>query len=350
MRPAFLLRMHPLLLLATIELVSVHLLSTAPQHPDLATPDAKHVRQDQTVRLVVAIEAEIDGRRSLFADVARVDRGDGARTATPWPAGVPLTVDWFKVEPTAPWVDNEKGGFHWEEIPYAETPWPADPPVAMSRDADPTGTVLSGAKGLGTMAYRVAVSAGNRTLATPGREARYRGGLSPAVHRVFVRRDDTFLGQLTALFHTPYVWASAGDGPKHQAERGIGADCADFIAYGLRRTGRNIEYGSTYDVPAWGGNEPIASAATRGSDGRFLDAKGLPVPVGEAGVRPGDLLLFRRHVAALVEDRAPRGWLDANDVLIHTAWAPPAEESFAESARWTSPPFTVWRVADAPAD
>lgn len=342
--------MNALVLLATVELVSVHLLSTAPEHPDLATPEAKHVRQDQTVRLVVAIEAEIDGARALFADVERVDRGDGSRRATPWPAGLPIAVAWSKVEPTAPWVDNEKGGFHWEEIPYSETAWPSDRPAVLSRTADPTATVLPGPKGLGTMAFRVAISAGGRTLSTPGRESRYRGGLSPAVHRIFVRRDDTFLGQLTALFNTPYIWASAGDGAKHQAERGIGADCADFIAYGLRRTGRKIEYGSTWDVPRWGNDDPVASVATRGSDGRFLDAKGRAVPVGTAGVRPGDLLLFRRHVAALVEDRAPLGWLDANDLLIHTAWAPPAEESFERSARWTSPPFTVWRVEDARAD
>ncbi len=326
------------------KIVSVWLLSSTSGQLAHATPDAKRVRVDQRVTLFAVAR---DERGVLWSDASiapgtRVDLrdGKGRRAVKPW-SGEPLRVEWLKIEPTAEWLDNENGGFHWETIPYVETKIAAS---TLAIEADVAPTVLparrDGERALGTMHFQVKVEG----VSTPGAETRFRGGLATNVHRVSVRRDDTFLGFLTELFNTPYIWASAGDDPVHQAERGIGADCADFIAYGLRRTGKPIRYGSTYDVPAWGGKKTIASVAARDGSGRFVDANGNAIVVGERGVRRGDLLLFHRHVGAFVEDREPKGVLDANDVLIHTAWAPPAEESFESSARWTSPPFAIYRV------
>ena len=340
--------MHALLLSAAVKLVAVHLLSQT-AGASSATPDMKRTRVEQPVTLVVAIEATVDGQPAIFAGTKKVDFGDGAgaRAAKPWPAGVPLDVAWLKIEPTAGSADNAKGGFHWDVIPYAETPWArndgdnADP---LARTADVHTTVLADRGGLGTMAFAVRITAGGTVLATPGRESTWHGGLSTKVARVSYRRDDTFLGYLTELYNTPYIWASAGVGADHQAEHLIGSDCADFMCYGLRRTGRKIEYGYTGDVPAWGGKKSIASIATRGADGRFLDARGNVIPVGDGGVKPGDLLLFKGHVGAFLRDRDPIGVLDAGDFLVHTAWAPPSEDSFDDAKPWTQPPFTVWRV------
>ncbi len=349
--------MRPLLL--AVELVSVPLLSGDTRS---ATPDHKRVRQDTPVDLVVAVVAEDHGERLLLAGAERVDLGDGLglRAARPWPASEPIAIDWFKIEPTVGWVDNEAGGFHWANIPYAETPWPSDrsarrsssedpaPWLRLARRADVQTTILPDRGGLGTMAFKVRVTAGGRSRSTPGAESRFRGGLSPSVARVTVRRDDDFLGYLTELYNTPYVWASAGSDDTHQAERNVGSDCADFIAYGLRRAGRAISYGSTFDVPRWGGGRPIARIAAIDRDGRFLDDRGGLVRVGRDGVQPGDLLLFHRHVGAFSEDRPPRGVLDGGDLLMHTAWAPPVEETLFESRRFTAPPFTVWRVPESP--
>ena len=331
-------------LLAGIELVRVHLLSVAPD-AKAATPEAKFVRAGETVTLAVAVEARVDGTSVVYASVPRVDLGDGrSRAATPWPAGEAIEVAWFKVEPTVSHVDNETGGFHWATIEYAETPWPAATARTLSRSADVRATVLPDRGGLGTMAFKVAVTAGGRTLATTGNEVVYRGGLSPKVHRVTVRRDDSFLGYLTELYNTPYIWASAGSAGVHQADRQIGSDCADLMVYGMRRAGKRIDYGSTYDVPRWGGKKPIARIAAKAPDGRFVDDAGHAIRIGDGALQPGDLLLFHRHVGAFSADREPLGVLDENDLLLHTAWAPPAEESFSESRRWTSPPFTVYRV------
>lgn len=340
--------------LFVLHLVAVHLLSQAsaadpprPGAPSAATPEAKRARADHPVRLVAALEGIEDGRSVVFADVPRVDFGDGAgvRAAIPFPAGEPLVVRWWKVEPAQTTADNEKGGFHWDPIAYRETEWLAENARTLSRDADVHTTILPDRGGLGTMAFKVEVRAAGTTLASPGRESTFRGGLSADVARVSYRRDDTFLGYLTELYNTPYIWASAGRGAEHQAERQIGADCADFICYGLRRAGGTMEYGFTGDVPRWGGGTPLFSIARAGADGRFLDARGHAIPVGGAkGMRPGDLLLFRGHVGAFARDRAPIGVLDVGDEIVHTAWAPPTEESFSSAAIWTPPPFTVWRV------
>lgn len=340
--------MNPALpMIAAMQLVSVHLVSTAPG-VDAATANAKFVRAGEAVTLAVAIEAKPadGGAATLYAPVPRVDLGDGRgpRRAEPWPAREPLEVAWFKVEATAPYVDNETGGFHWAAIPYTETAWKAEGKATLSRAADVRATVFPDRGGLGTMAFKVAVTHAGRTLATPGKEIVYRGGLSAKVHRVTVRKDDTFLGYLTELYNTPYIWASAGSKGVHQADRSIGSDCADLMVYGMRRAGKDIDYGSTFDVPRWGGKKSIASIARRRADGRFVDADGNAIRIGDGGVKPGDLVLFHRHVGAFSVDREPLGVLDANDLLLHTAWAPPAEETFEQSKQWTSPPFTVWRV------
>lgn len=340
--------MHPAIpFLAALQLVNVHLVSKGPDD-DAATAKPKFARAGEEVVLVVALEAKDGARTNLYAPIAKVDVGDGrgVRSAQPWPSGEPIEVAWLKVEATAPYVDNAAGGFHWAEIPYAETPWKAESTAELSRIADVRATVFPDRGGLGTMAFRVRVTHAGKTLATHGIEPRYRGGLSPKVHRVTVRKDDTFLGYLTELYNTPYIWASAGSKGIHQADRNIGSDCADLMVYGMRRAGKDIDYGSTYDVPRWGGKKAVASIARKAEDGRFVDANGNAIRVGvEGGVKPGDLVLFHRHVGAFSVDREPLGVLDENDLLIHTAWAPPAEESFEESKRWTSPPFTVWRVS-----
>src|SRR5579859_1081134 len=330
-----------------VTLVSVHLLS---QGPGDRLPDTrpKRARIDQTVTLFVAFQTS-DGR--LYSDAPRVDLGAGPRAAEPW-RGKGLEVGWFKVEPTGQAYDNEKGGFHWDPVDYAETGWPENreltcaafpQAVTLSRVADAHPTRLPDHQGLGTMHYKVRLTLEGKTLATPGMESRFRGGLSEEVTRVSFRRSDDFLGYLTENFGTPYIWASAGEGAMHQTERNVGGDCADFIAYGLRRAGLSIPYGSTYDVPRWGGGRPIARVARRGEDGVFLDDKDEPI----SGIKPGDLLLFHRHVAAFLEHRLPSGVLDASDRIIHTAWAAPDEQTFDEAATWTQPPFEVYRAPSA---
>ena len=242
-----------------------------------------------------------------------------------------IQLRWYKVEPTGDSYNNTAGGFHWDVIEYREHPLgPWGKKYQMPADAHPVGYPDTH-DGLGTMAFKVAVKIGDKVYSSPGKESIFRGGLSDKVIRVAFRRDDTFLGYLTELFNTPYIWGSAGHPPKkHQAERLIGSDCADFVVYGVRRTGKNVPYRGSWHLPL--SAETIVKADRIDSNGRYIQKNGKTIPIGKNGVHPGDLLLFPGHVGALVEDRKPQGVLDINDVMIHTFWAPPTEEPISKTA------------------
>jgi hypothetical protein len=184
------------------------------------------------------------------------------------------------------------------------------------------------------MRYQLSVRQGDRTLATPGvdtRRGRGSGGLSDDVHRVSLRADDSFLGMLGEMYGQPYIWASAGGTDRtHQSERLEGSDCADLMVYGARRTGLAIPYGWT------GSLEKHARVLGKGAlagDGIYRDARGKPV----AFTRPGDLVLFPRHVGALVEDRGTPGVLDTADVMMHTLFDSPKAQPIADSGYANNP-------------
>jgi hypothetical protein len=172
------------------------------------------------------------------------------------------------------------------------------------------------------------VTQGEHTIASAGPDARRgrgSGGLTDDVMRVSIRRDDTYLGYLTEMYGQPYIWASAGmTDASHQSEHLEGSDCADFIVYGARRAGKKLAY-------TWTGGLPqitsLLGAGTRGDDGVYRDAKGEPVPF----TKPGDLILFPRHVGALVEDRGTIGVLDDHDIMMHTLFDSPKEQPIADS-------------------
>jgi len=291
-------------------------------------PSEKLVRSGTEVRLHAAIRAG----NELISDVPRVvlkPGGPPEASRAPAPRDGPLRVRWFRVEVAGGSYQNTDPSFHWAEIDYRDVSVPGCDD-RLSCAADVRATILGDRGGLGTGAFRVEVSLGDRTGSSPGAERRYRGGLTEDIARVTVRRDDTYLGRLTELFNTPYIWGSAGEPARlHQAERRIGSDCADFVAYGMRRLGHDVPYTSTWQIERHA--RRLFASAGPGDDGLYRTTDGKPIPVGEGGVHPGDLLLFPRHVGAFVRDEAPLGVLSTSDVLIHTCWAPPVEQSLADS-------------------
>ncbi len=71
----------------------------------------------------------------------------------------------------------------------------------------------------------------------------------------------------------------------------------------------------------------LLAAGVRGADGVYRDAHGQPI----AFTRPGDLLLFPRHVGALALDRGTIGVLDDQDLVMHTLFDSPKEQPIAET-------------------
>jgi hypothetical protein len=262
--------------------------------------------------------------------------------------GKAKTVRWSKLEPVVDSVDNTTPKFHFEPISYRATSiescddrldCPAD--VTPSRLAVPPELA-----GTGNMAFQVKVTTeSGDTLATPGLEARDVGGLAPSIHRVAIRRDDTYLGYLSELNGSPFIFGSAGPDGRNQTDRLLGADCADLAVYGRRRLGKGAQYTSTYHFDEQA--PELVKATGLDGDGRATDKQGRVIVFGAKGVKPGDVLHFpgSRHVAVLFEDRPPLGVLDGNDVMLHTCWGPPKLEAIG-SAECASLPWRVLRWKD----
>lgn len=295
----------------------------------LADDSAKRVRRAQPVRLFALVAADVAGQRRWFSDAPKV-RLDGKMLEVRPLAELPrATLRWYRVEPAVATMSNtESGGFRFEPVPYVRTVIEgADGRGSLGADVRPTLTPDHGG-GVGTMRYAVELVRDGATVASPGVEARRgrgSGGLLDTVHRVSLRRDDTYLGYLTEMFGQPYIWASAGTTTRtHQSERLEGSDCADFIIYGIRRMGKPLEY-------TWSGGLPsvtkLLSRGERGSDGIYRDATGKPLPFPAIG----DIILFPRHVGALTQDRGQPGILDDQDLMMHTLFDSPKEQAIADS-------------------
>ncbi len=297
--------------------------------PAIADDKPKQARKDQAVRLYALISAQVGGARRWYSDAPQV-RLDGKLLPTLPLADLPqAALRWYRVEPTVATMSNtESGSFRFEPVPYQRTLIEGSAGRAsLLADVRPTLTPDHGG-GVGTMRYAIELSRGGARLTSPGAEARRgrgSGGLLDTVHRVSIRRDDTYLGYLTEMFGQPYIWASAGTTPRaHQSERLEGSDCADFIIYGARRMGKALEY-------TWSGGLPsvtrLLARGERGDDGLYRDASGKPLPFPAVG----DIILFPRHVGALSVDRGRIGLLDDQDLMLHTLFDSPKEQAIADS-------------------
>lgn len=294
-----------------------------------ATDQPTYARTGEPVTLFAVLDVQQAGKLSVYSDAPALRLGTREVTVQSISAAPLVELRWNKLEPAAANLSNGDGDtFHFAAIDYRATPIEtAGGKPAIAADVHPTLTPDHG-DGVGTMRYQLVALQGDRVIASPGLEARRgkaSGGLTDAVMRVSIRRDDTYLGFLTEMYNQPYIWASAGitDGT-HQSERLEGSDCADFIVYGARRMGAKIGYTYTGALPRV---TRLLAAGKRGDDGVYRDAHGQPL----AFTRPGDLLLFPRHVGALAADRGTLGVLDDQDLMMHTLFDSPKEQALADT-------------------
>lgn len=249
------------------------------------------------------------------------------------------TWRWYRLEPTSRALDNTQPRFHYAEVAYAEselTHCREQPRCDV--DARPTHLPeVQGLEGLGTMAFQArALLPDGRVVQSAGLSSRERGGLSRKVFRIAVRRDDSYLGHLTEMLNTPYIFGSDGPPGSHQADLLIGSDCADLVVYAARRKGHALPYVSTWTLADH--IPEIGRATGRAMGGVYLGTR-------PDGVRAGDVLLFpnSRHTGVLWEDLPPVGVLDEGDLMFHTCWAPPTVEALGTS-RCASLPIRILRL------
>ena len=244
------------------------------------------------------------------------------------PAANGATSDFYSNVSTEPTTFGRWLGYdhidYWERVivPWSET---ARIPAEIT-SGEPTAPEPAH---LGTQRFKVEVELGGVHLASTGAEATDTFGATRAVHRVSIRKDDSFLGWLSAYLLVPEVFGSAGGGRDHQTERFTGADCADVMVGAARRMGRQLAYTNVAGLPSY---TKVVAPATE------LDDHGVPAHA-ITGIAAGDLIRIDYggalrhhtprafdHVAALWEDRSdphgpfhggPDGQLDGFDLVIH---------------------------------
>ncbi|MEO8699246.1 MAG: hypothetical protein ABI867_04355 [Kofleriaceae bacterium] len=297
----------------------------------IASDRPAYARIDQRVTLYAALVVDRDGKRSVYSDAKSLRLAGKTITPTPIAKLPAIELRWNRIEPAAASMSNgdTPADFTFAPIDYRATPIDgAAGRAAIAADVRPT-LIPDHGQGLGTMRYQIVALQGERVVASAGPEARRgkgSGGVTDAVLRVSIRRDDTYLGYLTEMYGQPYIWASAGiTDTGHQSEHLEGSDCADFIIYGKRRSGTRLAYTWTGGLP---GYTTLLAAGDRASDGVYRDRKGQPLPFTQAG----DLVLFPRHVGVLAVDRGTPGVLDDQDLMMHTLFDTPKEQAIGETS------------------
>lgn len=165
---------------------------------------------------------------------------------------------------------------------------------------------------------------GGRTLRTPDGSRVDRFGLRPEVLRVSFREGDDFVGWLATYFGVPNVFGSSGPGRDHQAERYVGADCADVLVGARRAMGGALPYVSVAGIGSVA--RPVSEVLRQRRDGS-LDRplawgrdvqRGDLVAIDYVEEDDGDPELPRAwdHIGALVGDDGD-GVLDGDDRLRH---------------------------------
>lgn len=313
--------MYCLLLFAAASVQTVEIAASVDNGPAIDKPS--YARTGQHVRLYAVVRTG----KKIFSDAPSLVL-DGKKVR-PEPLPEDAKILWKRIEPAKATMSNTaSGSFRFEPIEYATTTIESTAHW-ITADVRPTLTPDHG-DGVGTMRYQVVVD----DVASPGisaKRGRGAGGLSDAVMRVSIRRDDTFLGFLTEMYGQPYIWASAGTSDKvHQSERLEGSDCADLMVYAARRMGKRVAY-------TWTGGLPqvtkLLGRGWRDEAGIYRTADGKPVPF----TQPGDLVLFTRHVGALAVDKGTIGVLDDKDIIIHTLFDSPKEQPIGETGYADTP-------------
>ncbi|MEQ9498513.1 MAG: hypothetical protein RIT81_16680 [Deltaproteobacteria bacterium] len=302
--------------------------------------EAKDVfaKASQEVTLHAAVVARRGRRCTLYTNAPKPKTR--CRVA-PLPEDV--RTRWSKIEPTKPWYNNvPAGGFKVAPIAYASRTI-AETTPSIRADYAPLQRRGIGVGGTMRYAVRVTLADGSEhTSAAP--DGAYDGGVPAAkdARRVTWRRSDDYLGYLTELGNVPYVFGSANIGrERHQAERGVGVDCADLMVYGLRRLGHDVPYVSSRTMGPHSRAVVGPVEARRGKV--YVDADGEPIAVGEGGLRPGDWIIFDGHVGAFYADAGTKGVFDADDWMIHTAWAEVAIQRM-DDTHYGRQPFSVRRA------
>ena len=121
-----------------------------------------------------------------------------------------------------------------------------------------------------------------------------------------------FRAAVTEQFGLPYLFGSGelSEASNTGPETNLGADCANFVVYALRRQGQRIPWSDPKRLRQH--LDFIARSATPGTP-----------RITAEDLQRGTIVHLGTHVAAVIEDRNPIGILDENDLVAHQLPAAP---------------------------
>lgn len=256
-----------------------------------ASGTALFMRVGEERKLAIVI---VDGMRCFASPPVQI----GGRPCEPLPSNVQASLRWFEARPEARDYDNLAScspfalthGCH-APIAYSLEPVPALSGEALVAVGDRPELRMLGTHRVGATAMWHGAPLGSAPDLADGVVTD-----EAAMHflQVVVRRDDSYVGYVTELLGTPFVYSPAIlENGRHQTDERLGADCAALAVYGRRRMGDAVYYVAPPGLRTYA--EPV-----RGP------------------VREGDILHFGYQTAVLSVDRPPLGELDPTDLVIHT--------------------------------
>jgi hypothetical protein len=300
---------------------------------------AVDARRGESVDAYLVVPGTLEGRPVVFSE-------DGGSGRVSWQGSgcEPLQIAWRRVEPrmahnkTPPpnasidvysnavlFGPRHGRWLGYDQLEYFATPIAGATGLQLTvTAAEPTEAPAPPRapqyRGLGTMRLAATIQLGGTAWSTPGEIDAPRGQIDDRVFRYSFRAGDGFIGWLTSYFNVPYLFGSAGEGARNQAERYIGADCADVLVAALRRAGlKRLAYTNVGGVisalrPSAG---PAIVRACAPAAASCQPVSAPPLRFG-ADVQPGDLLAVDYlqagelprawdHIVVLVEDRGPGG-------------------------------------------
>jgi Bacterial capsule synthesis protein PGA_cap len=115
-----------------------------------------------------------------------------------------------------------------------------------------------------------------------------------------------FRAAISEQFGLPYLFGSGelSENSDTGPETNLGADCANFVVYALRRQGQRVPWSDPKELRD--DLDLVARSATPGT-----------AKMSAEDLQRGTIVHLGTHVAAVMEDRQPVGILDENDLVAH---------------------------------
>ena len=167
------------------------------------------------------------------------------------------------------------------------------------------------------------------------------------VVQIVYREDDTYLGYLKELFHTPFIMA-----PRrtlegfHEVDSHVGSDCAALAIYGKRREGYNYYYLGPMGIYKY--LTPIVEGdlyPKKDMEGLYYTRNLENIKVGKTGIGPGDIVHFGYQVSVFYQDEGIKGYLDKNDLLIQS-YIPSPSITTIENSGFYHLPIRIFKWKD----